>query len=53
MILMPLATSITEGVAFGVLSYSLLKLASGRGREVHPLIYAFAVLFLVRYIFLR
>lgn len=52
-ILMPLATSITEGVAFGVLSYSLLKLACGRGREVHPLIYAFAVLFLARYIFLR
>jgi len=52
-IMMPLATSITEGVAFGVLSYSLLKLASGRGREVHPLLYAFAVLFLVRYAFLQ
>jgi AGZA family xanthine/uracil permease-like MFS transporter len=52
-ILMPLAASITEGVAFGVLSYSLLKVASGRGREVHPLIYAFAVLFLIRYVFLR
>ena len=52
-ILMPLAVSITEGVAFGVLSYSLLKLACGRGREVHPLIHAFAVLFLLRYIFLR
>ena len=52
-ILMPLAVSITEGVAFGVLSYALLKLATGRGREVHPLVYAFAVLFLVRYVFLR
>jgi adenine/guanine/hypoxanthine permease len=52
-ILMPLATSITEGVAFGVLSYSLLKLACGRGREVHSLLHAFAVLFLIRYIFLR
>ena len=52
-ILMPLAISITEGVAFGVLSYVLLKLASGRAREVHPLIHAFAVLFLFRYIFLR
>jgi AGZA family xanthine/uracil permease-like MFS transporter len=52
-VLMPLATSITEGVAFGVLSYSLLKLASGRGREVHPLIYVFALLFLARYILLR
>jgi AGZA family xanthine/uracil permease-like MFS transporter len=52
-ILMPLALSITEGVAFGVLSYSLLKLATGRGREVHPLLFAFAVLFLARYVFLR
>jgi adenine/guanine/hypoxanthine permease len=52
-ILMPLATSITEGVAFGVVSYALLKLASGRGREVHPLIYSFAVLFVGRYMFLR
>ena len=52
-ILMPLAISITEGVAFGVLAYSLLKLVCGRGRDVHPLLYVFAVLFLVRYIFLR
>ncbi|MFI4998106.1 MAG: NCS2 family permease, partial [Hyphomicrobiales bacterium] len=52
-ILMPLSASITEGVAFGVLSYTVLKAASGRGREVHPLIYVFAVLFLGRYIFIR
>jgi AGZA family xanthine/uracil permease-like MFS transporter len=53
LILMPLAASVTEGIAFGVLSYVLLKLTSGRGREVHPLIYAFALLFLARYIFVR
>jgi len=52
-ILMPLAISITEGVAFGVLAYTLLKFVSGRSREVHPLIHAFAVLFLIRYVFLR
>jgi len=52
-ILMPLATSITEGVSFGVLSYTLLKIVSGRGREVHPLLGVFAALFLLRYIFLR
>jgi AGZA family xanthine/uracil permease-like MFS transporter len=52
-ILMPLATSITEGVSFGVLSYTLLKFVSGRAREVHPLLGAFAALFLIRYIFLR
>ena len=50
---MPLAVSITEGVAFGLVSYTMLKVASGRRREVHGLIYVFAVLFLGRYAFLR
>jgi AGZA family xanthine/uracil permease-like MFS transporter len=52
-IMMPLATSITEGVAFGVVSYAVLKIASGRSGEVHPLLYTFAALFFGRYIFLR
>jgi len=52
LLLMPLAVSITEGVAFGVVSYAALKLASGRRREAHPLIYVFAVLFLARYAWL-
>ena len=30
------------------MSYALLKLASGRGRQVHPPIYTFAALFLGR-----
>jgi len=49
MVLMPLTFSITDGMAFGFISYSLLKLVTGRGREVHWLIYVFAVLFIVRY----
>jgi AGZA family xanthine/uracil permease-like MFS transporter len=53
LIMMPLAVSITEGVAFGLVSYALLKIATGRAREVHPLIFVFAVLFLGRYAFLR
>jgi AGZA family xanthine/uracil permease-like MFS transporter len=52
-ILMPLAVSITEGIAFGFISYALLKLVTGRGREVHWFIYLFAVLFLIRYIALE
>jgi AGZA family xanthine/uracil permease-like MFS transporter len=52
MVLMPFAFSITEGIAFGFISYSLLKLVSGRGREVHAMVYLFAGLFVVRYIFL-
>jgi len=52
LVMMPLAVSITEGVSFGLVSYTLLKLATGRGRDVHALIYVFAVLFLARYAFL-
>ncbi len=48
-IIMPLTLSITEGIAFGFISYALLKLVSGRGRQVHWLIYFFAALFIVRY----
>jgi AGZA family xanthine/uracil permease-like MFS transporter len=52
-IMMPLAVSITDGVAFGLISYAVLKLATGRGREAHALVYVFAVLLTARYIFLR
>jgi len=48
-IVMPLAVSITEGVAFGLIAYVVLKVAAGRGREVHPLLVLFAVLFVARY----
>ena len=53
LIVMPLAVSITEGVAFGVIAYVVLKAAAGRAREAHPLLYVFAALFLARYAFLR
>ncbi len=52
-VLMPFAFSITEGIAFGFISYSLLKLITGKGREVHGLVHTFAALFVVRYIFLQ
>jgi AGZA family xanthine/uracil permease-like MFS transporter len=52
-IIMPLSVSITEGVAFGVIAYVALKLAAGRRRDVHALLYVFATLFVARYAFLR
>jgi AGZA family xanthine/uracil permease-like MFS transporter len=48
-VLMPLAVSITEGIAFGFIAYVALKLATGRARDVHGLMYLFAVLFVIRY----
>jgi AGZA family xanthine/uracil permease-like MFS transporter len=49
-IVMPLTINITEGIAFGFISYSFLKLVSGRGRQVHWIIYLFSALFVLRYI---
>ncbi len=53
LVMMPLAFSITEGISFGVISYVLLKLVSGKGRAVHWLLYLFAALFVARYIWLE
>ncbi len=52
-IVMALSFSITEGIAFGFIGNSLLKLVTRKGREVHWLIYLVSVLFILRYIFLR
>jgi AGZA family xanthine/uracil permease-like MFS transporter len=49
LVVMPLTLNITDGIAFGFISYALLKLVTGRRREVHWLIYLFAVLFVLRY----
>ncbi|WP_211367640.1 NCS2 family permease [Sporomusa termitida] len=46
-ILMPLTCSIVEGMAFGFIAFTLLKLATGRTREIHPLMYGLAVIFAV------
>jgi len=46
---MPLSLSIADGLAFGFTSYALLKLLSGRGREVPALVYVLAALFVVRF----
>ncbi len=45
MAVMPLSYDILAGIGTGVVSYVLLKLFSGKGREVKPLLYILAVLF--------
>ena len=53
MMLMAFGYGITEGVAAGCISFAAVKLASGRGREVHPIMYIVAVALSLRYAFLR
>jgi len=50
--IMPLSFSITDGIAFGFITYALLKPATGRGRELDWLAYVFAALFVVRYLWI-
>lgn len=48
-VVMPLAVSITDGLAFGFISYSIMKLVRGEGKKVHWLLYLISVLLLIRY----
>ena len=51
-ILMPLTFSIANGVSFGVIAYCAIKLLSGEGKKVSPILYVVALLLIARYIFL-
>jgi AGZA family xanthine/uracil permease-like MFS transporter len=46
-ILMPFTYSITAGIGAGFISYVILRAVRGRAREVHPLMWGVAVLFVI------
>jgi AGZA family xanthine/uracil permease-like MFS transporter len=50
---MPLAFSISEGIAFGLLTYVGLKVGSGKSKEVGPVTYVLAILFIFHFLFGR
>jgi AGZA family xanthine/uracil permease-like MFS transporter len=52
LMIMPLTFSITEGIAFAFISYSLLTLVVGKFLQVHWLVHVFSLLFILRFIFL-
>jgi len=52
MLAMPLTFSIANGLALGFIFYPLLKVLTGRRREVSPLVYVLAGLFVLRYVYL-
>ena len=52
MIGMPLTFSVANGLALGFISYPIIKVLAGRGREVSWLTYALAAIFLLRYVWL-
>jgi AGZA family xanthine/uracil permease-like MFS transporter len=52
MLTMPLAYSISEGIAIGIISYVIINLCVGKSKKITPLMYILAVLFICKYIFL-
>jgi AGZA family xanthine/uracil permease-like MFS transporter len=49
----PLTYSIATGLSFGIISFAVLELASGRGRRQHWMLYLLAILFLLRFVYLH
>ncbi|WP_062352477.1 NCS2 family permease [Bacillus kwashiorkori] len=51
-ICMPLTSSISTGIALGFISLPILKMFMGKWREIHPIVYIFAILFFIQLAFL-
>ncbi|CAL9478147.1 NCS2 family permease [Streptomyces pilosus] len=50
MLMMPFTYSITNGIGMGFITFAVLRLAAGRGREVPPAMYAVAAVFAFYYL---
>ena len=48
----PLTFSIATGLSLGLISYTLVKVAAGRFREISPVIWILTLLFIFRYVYL-
>ena len=48
-LLMPFTYSIANGVAFGFITYAVLKLLAGRARDVKPVVWVIAAVFLFKF----
>jgi len=49
--MMPFAYSVSEGIGFGLISYTLIKMVRGKFKEIPPLMYVIAGFFVLMYIF--
>jgi AGZA family xanthine/uracil permease-like MFS transporter len=48
-VLMPFTYSIATGIAVGLIVYPIMKIFKGKAKEVHPIVYVLAVLFIIRF----
>jgi AGZA family xanthine/uracil permease-like MFS transporter len=52
MLATPLTFSIATGISLGLISYTVVKLASGKFKEINALVWILTVLFILRYVYL-
>ena len=52
MLATPLTFSIATGLSLGLISYTVVKIAVGKIREINALVWILTVLFILRYIYL-
>jgi AGZA family xanthine/uracil permease-like MFS transporter len=52
-LVIPFTYSIAEGIAFGFITYAVLKLSTGRARDVKPIVWVIAAVFVFRFAWLR
>jgi len=53
LITIPLTYSIATGLSFGIISFAVLELATGKGKKQHWMLYLLALLFLSRFVYLH
>jgi adenine/guanine/hypoxanthine permease len=49
LIMMPLTYSIADGIAFGMISYVIIKLTTGKAKEIHIATYIISALFILKF----
>ena len=52
LVTIPFTYSIADGIGMGFISYAIIKALSGRGKEVHPLLYVLALVFVAYFLYL-
>ncbi|GLC32053.1 NCS2 family permease [Clostridium omnivorum] len=49
LVMMPFTYSIANGIAAGFIFYTLIKIVTGKAKKVHPIMYIFTILFIIKF----
>ena len=50
---MPLTNSVTDGIIFGIVSYTLLKLVTNKKEDINISLIVLSLIFICRFVFLK